>query len=46
MPINIPMMGRAGSGEGAGDPEGAGRAATFVPPHLLEQQRAPAACLV
>lgn len=39
MPINIPMMGRGASGDPAGGVGAAGRAATFIPPHLLDQQR-------
>ncbi len=40
MPINIPVAGRGDAGGKAGSGARAARAATFVPPHLLEQQRA------
>lgn len=39
MPINIPMMGRGASGDPTGGLAAAGRAATFIPPHLLDQQQ-------
>jgi len=40
MPINIPVAGRGEAGAKAGSGTRGARAATFVPPHLLEQQRA------